>query len=278
MQTTTWCGICLEDIPLSSHFRSSCGCTETGCRSCLRKWIETEEKTGVKVPSCPFCRDSLQKDIGKVADLLGRSFKPRQCNYSNGASSDNNAFGNADDLTQQYLEESTRSCPACGCRISKTEDTCDLLECVCGYRFCYECGAPGAACSCDGPNHIFERNVNFQFRRANGNTEGYSEYRMRTYALGKERSIYQVLRRQKERREELERIDKAFQKSQKSTETFEGRKFIRQKEILQREILHDDDRLAELAATRDLDLLTRMFEEVDTQRMFTSHPSTSHNE
>mmetsp|Transcript_47354 Transcript_47354/g.115571 ORF Transcript_47354/g.115571 Transcript_47354/m.115571 type:complete len:278 (-) Transcript_47354:635-1468(-) len=271
-ETTTWCGICLEDIPLSSHFHSSCGCTETGCKSCLRKWIETEEKAGVDVPSCPFCRDSLQKDSGTVADLLGRSFKPRECNYSNPARSDNYATENDDDLTQQYLEASTRSCPACGSRISKTEDTCDLLECVCGYRFCYACGAPGAACSCDGPNHIFERNVNFQFRRVNGNTEEYNEYRDTTWALSKERSIYHILRRQKERREEFGRLENAFQKS---NDVVVRRHFTRKKEAIQREITRDDDRLAKLAATRRLDLLTRMFEGVDSRRMFSSHPGTS---
>lgn len=249
-EITTWCGICLENITLSSQFHSRCGCTETSCRSCLKKWIETEEASGVEIPSCPFCRESLQKDIGKVADLLGRSFQPRQCKYSNSASSATYATGGADDLTQQYLEAYTRSCPACGSRISKTEDTCDLLECLCGYRFCYACGAAGAVCSCDGPNHLFERNVNYRFVRANGNPGGLTELEARLQggrAHSRERSIYHILRRQKERREELERIEIALLKAK---DDIERRHFVRKREATQQDMTRDDDKLARLAALR----------------------------
>lgn len=242
-EIATWCGICLENIPLSSHFHSSCGCTETSCRSCLKKWIETEEKTGVSVPSCPFCRASLQKDIGKVADLLGRNFQPRQCNYSNSASNSTYTTGNADDLTQQYLEAFTRSCPACGFRISKTEDTCDLMECLCGYRFCYACGAAGAVCSCDGPNHVFERNMNYRFIRANGNPGRFTAFEAR--GQNRERSIYHILRRQKERREELERIEIILLKAK---DGIERRILIRKKEAIKLDMTRDEDKMATLAA------------------------------
>lgn len=30
-----------------------------------------------------------------------------------------------------------------------------MMECLCGYRFCYECGCPGANCSCSPEGHYF---------------------------------------------------------------------------------------------------------------------------
>ena len=41
----------------------------------------------------------------------------------------------------------------CGYRVEKS-DGCDLIECLCGYRFCYRCGAANRTCSCN-PGHGF---------------------------------------------------------------------------------------------------------------------------
>ena len=56
------------------------------------------------------------------------------------------------------MSEHTVPCRGCGSLIEK-ESGCDLIECLCGFRFCYSCGKQGGVCGCN-PNHHFlnERN------------------------------------------------------------------------------------------------------------------------
>jgi hypothetical protein len=241
------CGICFEGAPLSDHFQTtSCCCVETCCNLCLKKWIEAEEKTGVQAPSCPFCRECLKDDMSKVTILLGRDFTPRQlCKDPNSSSSSTTDASNIDDLTLQYLQTHTRPCPACGSYIEKSHG-CSLMECICGYRFCFSCGAVGAACSCDGPNHMFERNVNFEFRQSLG-LSNRREYFISTMAVNNERRFYIILRQQKARREEYEMIDEALKKT---TDYIEKGSLIQKQQQLSQQILKEDEQMSILAAQR----------------------------
>ena len=58
--------------------------------------------------------------------------------------------------TRRALEEdeSVQQCRSCGATISKV-DGCDKFMCRCGYKFCWKCGAEGAACHCTGHEHGF---------------------------------------------------------------------------------------------------------------------------
>jgi hypothetical protein len=88
----------------------------------------------------------------EILELLGRHFQPRTGTV-NGTDE-----AEMDDLTLHWLQEQTRLCPSCGVRIQKIEG-CDLMECMCGYRFCYRCGSQGAQCSCTPLNHYFWDNI-----------------------------------------------------------------------------------------------------------------------
>ena len=61
------------------------------------------------------------------------------------------------ELTLQWINEHTVPCGGCGSRIEKAGG-CDLIECLCGYRFCYGCGVAGGECGCH-PGHVFHNDV-----------------------------------------------------------------------------------------------------------------------
>mmetsp|Transcript_16647 Transcript_16647/g.21427 ORF Transcript_16647/g.21427 Transcript_16647/m.21427 type:complete len:478 (-) Transcript_16647:164-1597(-) len=136
------CQICLEES--ASQVLSNCN--HNGCKSCLTKWIEREEKSGqTNTSTCPFCRIAI--NAGDVFSITGRSFQPRR-RTTNEVNEDE-----IDELTLQWLHENTVVCEGCGSSIEK-ESGCDLIECLCGWRFCYSCGSPGGTCDCNR-GHVF---------------------------------------------------------------------------------------------------------------------------
>ena len=146
------CPLCCEDKPLSAMVLLS-KCSHESCKDCITKWIEKTEASGHQMtqPTCPFCRLELTEE--ETFAILGRSFQPAAS-----ANSSTPAEVEADELTLQWLQEQTRPCPHCGALIEK-EEGCDLMECLCGFRFCYGCGSQGAQCSCTPANHVFYDNI-----------------------------------------------------------------------------------------------------------------------
>lgn len=121
-------------------------CSHEQCKQCLSKWIQKAEAGGHKSkPECAFCRiEMTERD---AQSILGRPFQPAKATSSPEDTE-------MDDLTQQWIQEHTQACPHCGSHIEKS-GSCDKMECLCGYRFCFRCGSQGAQCNCSPPGHGF---------------------------------------------------------------------------------------------------------------------------
>jgi len=91
--------------------------------------------------------------------ILERPYQPAAA-----ASAGNIDTAELDDLTLQWIKEQTKECPGCGAFISKEDGTCAKMECLCGYRFCYDCGSQGAHCLCSPAHHVFTDNAT-RFKR-----------------------------------------------------------------------------------------------------------------
>ena len=131
-------------------------CRHEACVDCLRQWIVHVEATGNPgLPGCPFCRVSLQDR--EMKQILGRSYQPAGSSTTNEPAT---SFVQQvdDELTRQWMNQHTRPCQHCGAFVEK-ESGCDKMECLCGYRFCYRCGAQAARCHCSPANHVFWDNV-----------------------------------------------------------------------------------------------------------------------
>ncbi|KAL7539418.1 hypothetical protein ACHAWF_006403 [Thalassiosira exigua] len=129
------CQLCYEE---SSSIVTVSNCKHKSCRACLTTWIQKEESSGPTAkPTCPFCRVLISKE--DVIALLGRPFQPKKAVVE---------AGEVDELTLQWLNEHTKLCEGCGSRIEKVSG-CNLIECLCGWRFCFGCGSPGGRCGCN---------------------------------------------------------------------------------------------------------------------------------
>mmetsp|Transcript_34603 Transcript_34603/g.74806 ORF Transcript_34603/g.74806 Transcript_34603/m.74806 type:complete len:384 (-) Transcript_34603:208-1359(-) len=155
------CALCCEENVSASSPTSSTvilsTCHHVSCKACLVKWIEREELSGQTTPpSCPFCRCEICSE--DVVAIAGRPFQPRRANLNNtvahNPNNDDDGDDIGDDLTLQWIIEHTVPCGGCGSPIEKAGG-CDLVECLCGYRFCYGCGIPGGECTCE-PTHMFD--------------------------------------------------------------------------------------------------------------------------
>jgi hypothetical protein len=155
------CPVCYEASPDSDgKLWPLPQCRHAICRGCLVQWIETVEASGnvSRSPGCPVCTTALTQD--EMQSILGRPFVSATSQKS--ATTAMATGEGMDDFTRQLLDETTRPCPHCGAHIEKVPGTCDKMECLCGYQFCYQCGARGARCGCtvdDGDPHWWYDNV-----------------------------------------------------------------------------------------------------------------------
>lgn len=151
------CPLCCE-VDLNAPDKETAtlsSCLHRSCKSCMVRWLEREESSGQgRPPTCPFCR-SAARDRDVIA-ILGRPFESKR---ATGDGPNNGGEEEVDELTMQWLDEHTVPCGVCGSRIEK-ESGCDKIECLCGYRFCFRCGAANARCACN-PGHGFDRNAGY---------------------------------------------------------------------------------------------------------------------
>mmetsp|Transcript_4339 Transcript_4339/g.9759 ORF Transcript_4339/g.9759 Transcript_4339/m.9759 type:complete len:441 (+) Transcript_4339:172-1494(+) len=140
------CPLCCEaDLSSPSLRVISLSCNHTSCAPCMATWVEKQECNGgppSSLPGCPFCRAEICKDDAHC--ILGRPYQPKQPTITETLINE----AEIDDLTRDWLDEHTMLCQGCGSRIEK-ESGCDLIECLCGWRFCYKCGQPGGTCGCN---------------------------------------------------------------------------------------------------------------------------------
>jgi len=75
-----------------------------------------------------------------------------------GGAADKHAAAEA--ATRKFMSSSAtiRVCVMCNVGVERREG-CAKMQCRCGYRFCFECGAPGAKCSCTPAAHGFWDNT-----------------------------------------------------------------------------------------------------------------------
>ena len=152
------CPLCCEDNKATSEmcFLSNCSHSDVSCKTCIVHWIQKAESSGhYALPACPFCRVPLKEDEARA--VLGRPFQPRPAQQHHHPLTP--TAEEIDELTLQWIQSQTQPCPGCGARIEKLPDGCDKMECLCGYRFCYKCGAPGAECDCTPSDHCFWDNL-----------------------------------------------------------------------------------------------------------------------
>mmetsp|Transcript_34434 Transcript_34434/g.63491 ORF Transcript_34434/g.63491 Transcript_34434/m.63491 type:complete len:278 (+) Transcript_34434:48-881(+) len=134
------CYMCCDKVSTNESIILT-ACSHRGCNSCTTKWIKKQEDSGQATSAtCPYCRASTHDD--DVIAILGRPFKQREA-LTRPANEE------IDDLTLQWFNDQTKLCPGCGSRVEKL-DGCDHMTCLCGCKFCFECGEVRCICADDG--------------------------------------------------------------------------------------------------------------------------------
>lgn len=81
------------------------------------QWIESAEASGqITFPGCPFGR--LEMTSEEIHSILDRPFQPRTTVVPSSAT----ALAEMDELTLQWLQEQTQTCPGCGACIEKSRE------------------------------------------------------------------------------------------------------------------------------------------------------------
>lgn len=110
-------------------------------------WVSVE-MDGVPQIDCPQCNVQYCLVCGATPYHDGRT-----CEEHKQYTKDPHSVEEA--ATAAYLAQAKiRTCPNCSTPLVKTYG-CDKMQCRCGYRFCYQCGAPNAQCDCTPARHGF---------------------------------------------------------------------------------------------------------------------------
>ena len=118
------------------------------CRPCWTQWITACEERRLTDPTCPYCRATLAETA--VQTLLGgRPYQPAAVTAT--ADNDNPFVPPLDsDLVAAMHAMGYRQCTNCQAWIEREnndsddddDDDDDTMECLCGARFCFDCGLP----------------------------------------------------------------------------------------------------------------------------------------
>mmetsp|Transcript_2825 Transcript_2825/g.4093 ORF Transcript_2825/g.4093 Transcript_2825/m.4093 type:complete len:277 (-) Transcript_2825:410-1240(-) len=136
------CLICLEaqDTPpqqqqqqqLVSLCDASC---HKVCRDCFKNYLvhcEDDRKNTVVCPH-PNCSSHVSRDTMRT--VLGRDYCPKVWEITTKEEKLDQ------DLSEWLRDNEARECMHCHAWIVR-EDGCDAMQCLCGWRFCWECRTP----------------------------------------------------------------------------------------------------------------------------------------
>lgn len=124
-------------------------CGHAFCRSCIAQWAETAingHKTSIRCP-VPKCLYKLWDQ--DLAELVNKKILKRHQEHSNAdylAHLKKSIKKDAE--LKSWLQSHARPCPTCHVIVSRS-DGCNVMVCVCGMRFCYQCGFKDCLCRTD---------------------------------------------------------------------------------------------------------------------------------
>ena len=85
-----------------------------------------------------------------------RSRANEEAKYDFNIETTNNS-NDGNDNAQSDLPGNIKRCRRCGNGV-ELQSGCLKMKCLCGYRFCYQCGSENAQCDCTPAHHGFTDN------------------------------------------------------------------------------------------------------------------------
>lgn len=143
---TSSCPICFEEFERQGFARIGI-CSHECCVTCLRKWFASCEGMGLSSPTCPRCRQEVSAD--EASRVLGRRYVSSSFAKGEGGGERQTGIEEVDEFTLVTLRNmDAKACGNCGVWIVR-EEGCSSMQCLCGHRFCMDCGLGFDRCPCD---------------------------------------------------------------------------------------------------------------------------------
>ena len=166
------CMICFDTQASVGHGlvcadTSRASCSHWTCRPCLETYLKHCENDRKTTPLCPHpdCQVAIATELAK--DVLGRAYTPKIWLHSQSKLDTTQAkdmegdeekkqeeegelLNNDDKTFTKWLaenEEQVQQCEHCNVWIYR-EDGCEAMQCLCGYRFCWDCKMSTSKCEC----------------------------------------------------------------------------------------------------------------------------------
>ena len=156
------CMICFEDgttadNPNGNFLIRTEACHHWTCRSCLETYLKHRENDRKATAVCPDpdCQVMIQADLAK--EILGRAYTPKvweKCSAAMTASATSRdkkkkeeELDNERAFAKWLSDNPVQQCEHCDAWISRV-DGCEAMQCLCGYRFCWDCQMAADQCDC----------------------------------------------------------------------------------------------------------------------------------
>jgi len=120
------------------------------------EWDGLGEDDQVRGSTCPVCCVSQCLVCGMSP--FHASLSCAQAKEQIGTEGNNEATARQkveEAATNKFLQSRNfKKCSRCSVNVEKVSG-CNKMQCRCGYRFCYKCGAENASCGCTAKSHGF---------------------------------------------------------------------------------------------------------------------------
>lgn len=122
-------------------------CGHAFCWSCAKKWAETtinQQELHIRCPAAGCKYRLWDQDLQELlsAQMYNRHQEHKHADHLKNLRS----IAKHDDALMDWLRVHARPCPDCHVIVSRSEG-CNAMICVCGTRFCYQCGFKKCQCS-----------------------------------------------------------------------------------------------------------------------------------
>lgn len=166
------CMICFDTQAQVGHGfvcadSNGASCSHWTCRPCLETYLKHCENDRKNTPVCPHpdCEVAIATELAK--DVLGRAYTPKvwlnsqsklvttkaknvEGDEEEKQEEEEELVDNDDKAFDEWLaenEEQVQQCEHCNVWIYR-EDGCESMQCLCGYRFCWDCKMSTKKCEC----------------------------------------------------------------------------------------------------------------------------------
>lgn len=159
------CCMCEEKLPRDTapiivdtkteSFKKS-QCEHYSCKNCMEQWVESqlEQRSFVLCPHVDCSNRIYVEDIMRLSLDVSQKYLSKMTQDFKSHTQEIMTMAKENEELRTFLNAYTIACPQCKVIIERSVG-CNVMQCVCGQTFCFDCKVILSQCVCDDGFGLF---------------------------------------------------------------------------------------------------------------------------